>query len=70
MLEYSAYVYHKPNFGHVYHPCKEEIPSDMPVPKGNLTTTFALDKVGHNNQPFVRLGTKNKREAISVNSCS
>ena len=26
--DYSAYVYHKPNFGHVYHPCKEEIPSD------------------------------------------
>ena len=44
MLEYSAYVYHKPNFGHVYHPCKEEIPSDMPVPKGNLTTTFALSR--------------------------
>jgi hypothetical protein len=33
--DHSAYNYIKPNFGYVYHPCKEDIPDDAPTPKGN-----------------------------------
>ena len=40
--DHSAYSYIKPNFGYVYHPCKEEIPDDIPTPKGKSIqmTTF------------------------------
>ena len=42
MPDYSQYTYVKPDWGHVYHPCKEDIPNDMPTPRGKpiLTTTF------------------------------
>ena len=41
--DHSGYKYLKPNFGHVYHPCKEEIPDDAPEPKMKaiqMTTFF------------------------------
>ena len=42
MPDYSMYKADTPNWGHVYHPCKEDIPTDMPTPRGKLvrTTTF------------------------------
>jgi hypothetical protein len=32
----------KPSWGHIHHPCEEEIPTDMPQAKGKpvMTTTF------------------------------
>ena len=42
MPDYSQYKVEKVNWGSIYHPCGEEIPSDMPIPKGKpvLTTSF------------------------------
>jgi hypothetical protein len=40
--DYSKYTYEKSNWGNIYHPCFEEVPTNAPVPKGNVvrTTTF------------------------------
>jgi hypothetical protein len=40
--DYSGYKVEKVSWGHVYHPCEEELPWDMPEPRGKLvrTTTF------------------------------
>jgi hypothetical protein len=40
--DYSKFPAEKPQWGHIYHPCEEEIPSDMPTPRGKavMTTTF------------------------------
>jgi hypothetical protein len=41
--DHSTYDYVKPNFGYIYHPCKEDIPVDAPTPKGKsiqMTTFF------------------------------
>lgn len=42
MPDYSKYKKVEPTWGHVYHPCKEDIPPDMLKPKGKpvLMTTF------------------------------
>ena len=42
MPDYSNYKVEKKNWGHIYHPCQEEIPEDMPKPRGKpvMTTTF------------------------------
>lgn len=42
MPDYSKYKYDEPKWGHMYHPCKEEIPADSPEPRGKMviTTTF------------------------------
>ena len=42
MPDYSGYSYLKPDWGHIYHPCVEDIPNDIPDPCGKsvLTTTF------------------------------
>ena len=42
MPDYSMYNVEKVNWGSIYYPCGEEIPTDMPVPKGKpvMTTSF------------------------------
>jgi len=42
MPNYSRFKIECPNWGHIYHPCQEELPSDMPEPRGKpvMTTTF------------------------------
>eukprot|EP00957_Ditylum_brightwellii_P047732 3626120-Ditylum_brightwellii.AAC.1 len=42
MPDYFNYKVEKKNWGHIYHPCQEEIPEDMPEPCGKpvMTTTF------------------------------
>ena len=42
MPDYSNYKIEKKNWGHIYHLCQEEIPEDMPEPRGKpvMTTTF------------------------------
>eukprot|EP00957_Ditylum_brightwellii_P115454 8806025-Ditylum_brightwellii.AAC.1 len=42
MTDYSNYQVDKKNWGHIYHPCQEEIPEDIPEPYGKpvMTTTF------------------------------
>eukprot|EP00957_Ditylum_brightwellii_P042323 3204663-Ditylum_brightwellii.AAC.1 len=42
MPDYSNYKVEKKNWGHIYHPCREEITGDMPEPRGKpvMTTTF------------------------------
>eukprot|EP00957_Ditylum_brightwellii_P114180 8704875-Ditylum_brightwellii.AAC.1 len=34
MPDYSNYKVKKKNWGHIYRPCQEEIPEDMPEPHG------------------------------------
>jgi hypothetical protein len=44
--DHSAYTCIKLNFGYVYHPCNEEIPDDVPTPKGKsiqLTTVYVAN---------------------------
>jgi hypothetical protein len=40
--DYSRYVVERPQWGHIYHPCEEELPLVMPEPRGKpvMTTTF------------------------------
>eukprot|EP00957_Ditylum_brightwellii_P158732 12081628-Ditylum_brightwellii.AAC.1 len=42
MSDYSNYKVEANIWGHIYHPCQEEIPEDMPEPRGKpvMTTTF------------------------------
>eukprot|EP00957_Ditylum_brightwellii_P094392 7187512-Ditylum_brightwellii.AAC.1 len=42
MPDYSNHKIEKKYWGHIYHPCQEEIPEDTPEPYGKsvLTTTF------------------------------
>ena len=42
MTYYGQYRVKKVNWGSIYHPCGEEIPFDMPLPKDEpmLTTSF------------------------------
>jgi len=42
MPDYSKYSYLKPDWGYIYYPCKEDIPDDIPEPRGLpvLTTSF------------------------------
>eukprot|EP00957_Ditylum_brightwellii_P101071 7703443-Ditylum_brightwellii.AAC.1 len=42
LKDYSNYKVEKKNWGHIYHPCQEEIPEDMLEPCGKpvMTTTF------------------------------
>ena len=42
MPDYSGYSYANPDWGHVYHPCTEDIPDNIPDPRGEsvLTTSF------------------------------
>lgn len=39
---YEKYQYVKPDWGKIYYPCKEDIPTDMPMPRGKdvVVTTF------------------------------
>eukprot|EP00957_Ditylum_brightwellii_P079066 6013333-Ditylum_brightwellii.AAC.1 len=36
MTGYSNYNVEEKNWGHIYQPCQEEIPEDMPEPRGKL----------------------------------
>jgi hypothetical protein len=49
MPNYSQYEVERPNWGHIYHPCEEELPYDMPKPKGKplMTTTFVDANLMH-----------------------
>ena len=49
MPDYSAYKTEDLTWGHVYHPCKEDIPEDKPEPKGKLvrTSTFVDANLMH-----------------------
>ena len=49
MPDYSQYKTTPANWGHVYGDCREDIPSDMPVPKGKpvLTTSFVDANLMH-----------------------
>ena len=50
MPDYSRYKkVEAPNWGHIYHPCGEELPSDMPPAKGKpvMTTTFVDANLMH-----------------------
>eukprot|EP00957_Ditylum_brightwellii_P153884 11713259-Ditylum_brightwellii.AAC.1 len=42
MPDYSNYKVEKKNWGHIYHPCQEEISDYMHEPRGKpvMTTTF------------------------------
>eukprot|EP00957_Ditylum_brightwellii_P022634 1707393-Ditylum_brightwellii.AAC.1 len=44
MSDHSNYKVKRKNWGHIYHPCQEEIPGDMPEPseKPVMTTTFLM----------------------------
>jgi hypothetical protein len=49
MPNYSQYEVERPNWGHIYHPCEEELPYDMPKTKGKpvMTTTFVDANLMH-----------------------